>query len=118
RSMCASVSSGGRSRTGGSTDARASPSTCRGTPGAIASSSAAGTAGPTAPRLPSSARRRLEERLPTREQGCEVVARCPVRCDEVDIRPVFGQLPLELGDTLLAPRDLPLDELDRALLLL
>src|SRR5580765_526046 len=36
-----------------------------------------------------------------------------MRADQVDVRPVLGELPLELGDPLLGPRNLTLDELER-----
>ncbi len=34
--------------------------------------------------------------------------------DEIDVRPVLGELALEVGDALLGAGDLALDELDRA----
>ena len=51
----------------------------------------------------------LEQLLPAFEQRCEVVAGRTVSGDEVDVRPVLGELPLELGDALLGAADLAFD---------
>src|SRR5262249_11254342 len=56
------------------------------------------------------ARSLFEERLPALEERCQVVARRPVGGDEVDVRPVLCELPLELRYALFAAGDLALDE--------
>src|SRR5687767_11049476 len=50
--------------------------------------------------------RLVEELLPALEQRLQLVALAPVGCDDVDVRPVLGESALELGDSLLACRDL------------
>src|SRR5262249_46780478 len=63
------------------------------------------------------ARSLFEERLPALEERCEVVARRPVGGDEVDVRPVLCELPLEFRYALFAAGDLALDEFQGRLLL-
>src|SRR6185312_4510710 len=94
------------------TRGRTSPSASPRTTVATGSSCAAARGGPTAPRVRSSPS--LEEQLPALEERREVVAGRAVGGDEVDVRPVLRQPPLELGDVLLAARDLALDEFERA----
>ena len=50
----------------------------------------------------------LEQRLPALEQRLQLVARGAVRGEQVDVAPVVGEPPLEVGDGLfLAPRSRP-----------
>ena len=58
--------------------------------------------------------RLLEQRLPAVEQRLELVARRPVRGEELHVAPVVGELPLELGDRLLLRCDRGLDLLELA----
>src|SRR5215470_15949163 len=56
--------------------------------------------------------RLIEQLLPALEERGERVAALLVRGEHVDVRPVLGELPLELGHLCLADSDLRLDPLE------